>query len=103
MAQNLKLICVLRPAPLVPGVPTKTRLESSIKKFKPHVIFRYWQIILISTWIIFNVAMASIPTLYIKMACKQHLDSICVLVGTRSTFCAGGPNQNTSRIQYKEV
>ena len=27
------------PAPLVPGVPTKTRLESNIKKFNPHFIY----------------------------------------------------------------
>ena len=29
-AQNLDLRCALHPAPLVPGVPTKTRLESRI-------------------------------------------------------------------------
>ena len=27
------------PAPLVAGVPTKTRLESRIKKFKPHHVY----------------------------------------------------------------
>ena len=32
---NLDSSCVLRPAPLVPGVPSKTRLESRIKKFNP--------------------------------------------------------------------
>ena len=33
------VFCYRIPAPLVPGVPTKTRLESSIKKFKPHATF----------------------------------------------------------------
>ena len=28
--------CYRVPAPLAPGVPTKPRLESSVKKFKPH-------------------------------------------------------------------
>ena len=37
----------------------------------------------------------------IKMA--QHLDSTCVLLSDPSTFGAGGPNQNTSRIQHEEV
>ena len=32
IAQHPNSRCVLLPAPLVPGVPTKTRLESSIKK-----------------------------------------------------------------------
>ena len=43
-AQHLDLRCVLLyriPAPLVPGIPTKTRLESSIKKFKPYVIYNW--------------------------------------------------------------
>ena len=39
MVQHLDSRCVLLPAPLVPGVPTKPRLESSIKKFKPHFIY----------------------------------------------------------------
>ena len=30
LAQNVALRCVLPPAPLVPGVPTKTHLESRI-------------------------------------------------------------------------
>ena len=37
----------------------------------------------------------------IKMA--QHLDSRRVLLSDPSTFGAGRPNQNTSRIQHKEV
>ena len=40
-------------------------------------------------------------TLYIKMA--QHLDARCVLLLDPSTVGAGVPNQNTSRIQHKEV
>ena len=32
-----------------------------------------------------------------KIKIAQHLDSRCVFLG------AEGPNQNTSRIQYKEV
>ena len=36
-----------------------------------------------------------------KMA--QHLDSRCVLLSDPSTKGAGGPNQNTSRLQHKEV
>ena len=42
MAQNLDLGCVFGyriPAPLVPGVPTKTRLQSRTKKFKSHFGF----------------------------------------------------------------
>ena len=35
-------------------------------------------------------------SLYIKMACKQHLDSRCVLLSEPSTFRAGVPNQNAS-------
>ena len=37
----------------------------------------------------------------IKMA--QHLDLRCVLLSDPSTLGAGGPNQNTSRIQHKGV
>ena len=33
------MFCHRMPAPKVPGVPTKTRLESSIKKFKPYFIY----------------------------------------------------------------
>ena len=32
------VICYWIPAPLLPGVPTKTRLESSMKKFNPHAM-----------------------------------------------------------------
>jgi hypothetical protein len=39
MAQQLDSRCILHPARLVPGVATKTRLESSIQTFKPHVIY----------------------------------------------------------------
>ena len=35
MAQHLDSRCVLLPAPKVPGVTTKARLESSTKKLKP--------------------------------------------------------------------
>ena len=42
--QNLDLRCVLlpapHPAPKVLGVPTTTRLESSIQKFKPNLMCR---------------------------------------------------------------
>ena len=33
--------CVLVPAPLELGVPTKARLESSIKKFNPYLVYDY--------------------------------------------------------------
>ena len=46
MAQHLDSRCVFIwcyfhriPVPLVPGVPTKTRLESRMKKFNPHLIY----------------------------------------------------------------
>ena len=51
MAQHLDsryVLYVFRhwiPAPLVPGVPTKTRLESSIKTFKHRLIYDYFMII----------------------------------------------------------
>ena len=39
MARHLDSRRVLLSAPLVPGVQTKTRLESSITNFKPHLIY----------------------------------------------------------------
>ena len=36
---------------------------------------------------------ASRHTLYIKMACQQHLDSRCVLLSDPGAFGAGGPSQ----------
>ena len=40
-------------------------------------------------------------TLYINVA--QYLDSRCVLLSDPGAFGGGRPNQNTSRIQRKEV
>ena len=37
-----------------------------------------------------------------KMAYTQHLDSRCILLSDPSTKCAGGPNQNTPRVQLEE-
>ena len=39
MAQHLDPRCALLPAPKVPGVPTKTRLESSIKEVLTPILF----------------------------------------------------------------
>ena len=36
--------CYRIPAPKVPGVPTKTRLESRLKKFKLHAIYDCLQV-----------------------------------------------------------
>ena len=41
----------------------------------------------------------SFDGLGIKMACKQHLDSRCVLVGTRSNVGAGGKTRLKSSIE----
>ena len=41
------------------------------------------------------------PPFFSEMA--QNMDLRCVLLSDPSTFGAGGPNQNTSRIQLKEA
>ena len=41
MLQHVDLRCVLLSAPLVQGVPTKTRLVCSITKSNPHLIYNY--------------------------------------------------------------
>ena len=44
-------------------------------------------------------AKAASQSQIIKIKTAQHLDSRCVLLSDPSTFGAGGPNQNTSRIK----
>ena len=117
---------------MVAGVLTKTRLESRMKKIKPHFISRATPRNAVPTTVVTtsctgtdnstaiatatgtgtvdtagipsavmfkSLNVTSIPPVF-KMV--QYLDCDACLVGTRSTFGAGAPNQNTPRIQNKD-
>ena len=59
------------------GAGAKTRLESRIKKFTPHCIYRpSGYLPNYNTTITSEASFEVGNTLHIRMACKQYLDSI---------------------------
>ena len=74
LAQHLDLRCVPPPASLVPGVPTKTRLESSIQTLH-HVSFMVWLAGLLKRTLRATIQNTEMTMDQVKLARKEASES----------------------------